>query len=296
MDNRPLSPQPTGSLAAAAFRGSQSEARGPSKRPRQSSPPKEKKRKRQRQPQPPPSPAAAAAEDDVEDATAAASTSSASPTFSLAPSAISAAVSDRFVPAQLAPVSASSLLSPSTSSSAPPSLVLFQFPAKFDVAAFAQLDSLDLPLPSSSGAQQRAATGQAASTSRAMAATHFELHGERFSVVEAEVGEVSDVVCLFPQSASSRGSLLPGRPFARLFQVISEVQRDGSSAHLWMHSAEAVQKKTPKAAKEGLRQHFRPIGYLPRHAGHLSAPPATQPTPWRISLPLTPFLLHPPAH
>ena len=193
-----------------------------------------------------------------------------SPTATSAiPSAIEAATSQGFVPARLSS-SGGSAVAPVGSSSQLP-LVFFQFPAKFDVAAFSSLESLSLP----------ALQGGGGSGSSSKVVSHFELNGERFNVVEGDIGELNDLINLFPSSSSSsRGELRPGRPFTRFYRIVGDVQHSvavssssgadvsAASHHLWPHSAAAVQKKERKAPKEGLRPQFRPVGFIQHFKGH----------------------------
>ena len=309
VENRPLPVKATGSLAVAAFQKGKSgstkskDAKSDKKRRdstststptssktkvkaareevRSPSPAREAGKKRKRASQ-----SAAMADAEEEDGIvdlSPPSPSSAAPSRSF----IDTAVSDGFAPARFASTSRSLLSSPSSTQPEPP-LVLFQFPAKFDVAAFYALDSLSLPRAQSGvmglggGGKGVGGTGKGSGSSEAV--SHFELHGERYRLVEGDTSELSDLVNLFPQS-TARGLLVPGRPFARLFRVVSDVTQseDAGMSQLWPHTAGALLRKTPKEPKKGLRPHFRPVGFIRDFGG-----PPTRPSTSTPPLPLDP--------
>ena len=197
-------------------------------------------------------------------------------------SAIESATSEGFVPARLSTSGAAAV---SVGSASQQPLVFFQFPAKFDVAAFSSLKSLSLPAQQNDG-DRGGSAGVGSGVGSSKVVSHFELHGERFNVVEGDIGELNDLINLFPSSSSSRGELRPGRPFSRFFRIVGDVQHSvgvssasganvsAASHHLWPHSAAAVQKKERKAPKEGLRLQFRPVGFIQQHRGQPLTPTA----------------------
>ena len=174
---------------------------------------KKRKRKRKEQAAPQHAPSTIDMEDDSD------------AEFSSAPSAIESALSDDFIPAKLAAsLDINKLLSSTSSSTPSPPLILFQFPAKFDVAAFSQL-TLSLPMHSPVHP-----TTDSIGIGSSKVVSHFELNGERFSIIEGESSELSDLINLFPSSSTSRGSLTPGRPFTRLLQIISDIHSSSSAS------------------------------------------------------------------
>ena len=192
------------------------------------------------------------------------------------PVPLASALSEQFEPARL-----SSLL-PASSSSSPPPLCLFQFPAKFDIVAFA---SLGLQLPARArGQEEEEEEGE----ERALRHQEFSLHGVRYALLEADVADVSELISLLPAASSSsssrhRGRLLPGRPLTRLFRVIGVVQPSESdwtaASSLSSSSSSALLRTRPRQSavmsSEAGRQQpvWRPIGFIadrsdPHHTQH----------------------------
>ena len=271
VDNRPLPAKPTGAEAAAAFRAGQTGAKKSNSTDTTTSASKHKdkltptkqKRKSSAPTSPPHSPAALPAsppasgsgrkrkvavalaerkedvtgEDGDEDEDA-------------MTSPLDAALAD-FVAAALSPP-------PPTAATQP--LWLFQFPAKFDVATFSAL-RLSLPTAPSASVAGRIIS-------------RFQLAGEHYRIVEAESTETTDIVNLFPAastaSTAERNSLIPGRPFARVFRItLDEPATTTAGTASWQHTAAALHKKTRVPPAKGLTVHFRPIGYMADRRGQL---------------------------
>ena len=158
------------------------------------------------------------------------------------PSPLDAALAD-FVPASLAPL-------PSTAAGRP--MWLFQFPAKFDVAAFS---ALQLSLPTA--------------TSASRIISRFQLNGEHYRIIEAEPSESTDIINLFPSNNNSTHNLTPGQPFTRLLRITLDLHTptgtstaSASATSGWQHSAAALKRKTAVPPAKGLVVHFRPIGWM----------------------------------
>lgn len=276
VDNRPLPAKPSGLEAVAAFRAGQTSGKKSKQADAATSASKdshaEKKKRKSIAPtspshspatpptSPPPSgsgrkrkAAAAVVEaarkekkselnddaDDSEDETA---------------SPLDAALAD-FVPASLTAL-------PPSAASQP--LWLFQFPAKFDVAAFS---ALRLSL----------ATTKAAATAAGRIVSRFQLGGTPYRIVEAESTDATDIVNLLPAPANTTNTntnLTPGRPFTRLLRITLDTppttatHTTGSSTPAgWQHSTAALKRKAAVPAARGLTVHFRPIGWMDDTAG-----------------------------
>ena len=145
-----------------------------------------------------------------------------------------------FVPVSLTP------LPPTTQP-----LWLFQFPAKFDVAAFSAL-RLSLPTVKSAGAAGRIIS-------------RFQLGDNHYRILEAESTDTTDIVNLFPASTSSTANLTPGRPFTRVLRITLDEPNPHTAS--WQHTAAALHRKTRVPPARGLTVHFRPIGYMAHTRG-----------------------------
>lgn len=158
-------------------------------------------------------------------------------------SPLTAALAD-FAPASLTPL-------PPTTATQP--LWLFQFPAKFDVAAFS---ALRLSLPTT--ATPAGAVGRIIG--------RFQLGSERYRIIEAEASETTDIVNLVPAppAASQTANLTPARPFTRLLRITLDNQPNTAS---WPHTSAALKRKAAVPATRGLTVHFRPIGYMEDGSG-----------------------------
>ena len=264
VDNRPLPAKPTGADAVAAFRAGKSSAKKSEAKDASASATKanDSERKKKRKSVAPTSPPRSPAAQPASPPPSGSGRKRKAATVAAAPdperkydvdsdedeekneSPLSAALTD-FVPASLTPL-------PSGTANQP--LWLFQFPAKFDVAAFSAL-RLSLPShPPSSAASSRVVT-------------RFQLGGSQYRLVEAEPGEGGDIVNLFPAAAASpAANLAPGRPFARLLRVTLDDQHAATS---WQHTSAALKRKTAVPAAKGLTVHFRPIGYMEDGEGQL---------------------------
>ena len=252
VDNRPLPAKSSGADAVAAFRAGQTSAKKSNSinTPASASKDKEKQQKKRKSSaptSPPRSPAPLPASPPPngsgrkrkvavveakrkEDADEEEEDEDVSP--------LDAALAD-FVPASLTSL-------PATTASQP--LWLFQFPAKFDVAAFG---ALRLPLPAATSA---ATAGRIIS--------RFQLNAAHYRIIEAESAETSDIVNLFPaaHSTSSTNSLTPGRPFTRVLRITLDEPTPGTAS--WQHTSAALKRKTAVPPARGLTAHFRPIGYM----------------------------------
>ena len=260
VDNRPLPAKPTGAEAVAAFRAGQTSSKQSKPSSATTSPSKQKdKEKRKRKssaptspphspPSPPTSPPSSGSgrkrkaavvqpeqkkqqkdEDDEEDVDESENASS-----------LDGALAD-FVPASLSPL-------PQAAASQP--LWLFQFPAKFDVAAFS---ALRLSLP----------TAVPAASAAGRVSSRFQLHGEHYRIIEADASDTTDIVNLFPASHTDNNNsnnLTLGRPFTRVLRIT--LDEPSATTAGWQHSTAALKRKVAVPAAKGLTVHFRPIGYM----------------------------------